>query len=74
MSSNDLVLVTGASGFIAKHVIKQALAAGYRVRGTLRDMTSYRSARLMSARSALRSRESNLNFAQKPTRQNALNS
>jgi dihydroflavonol-4-reductase len=39
MSSNDLVLVTGASGFIAKHVIKQALAAGYRVRGTLRDMT-----------------------------------
>jgi nucleoside-diphosphate-sugar epimerase len=33
---NDLVLVTGASGFIAKHVISKALARGYRVRGTLR--------------------------------------
>lgn len=36
MQSDDLVLVTGASGFIAKHVIKGALARGYRVRGTLR--------------------------------------
>ena len=36
MASDDLVLVTGASGFIAKHAIKGALAKGYRVRGTLR--------------------------------------
>jgi nucleoside-diphosphate-sugar epimerase len=35
-NSGDLVLVTGASGFIAKHVIKAALERGYRVRGTLR--------------------------------------
>ena len=34
--ADDLVLVTGASGFIAKHVIKGALARGYRVRGSLR--------------------------------------
>jgi dihydroflavonol-4-reductase len=30
------VAVTGASGFIAKHVVQQLLAADYRVRGTLR--------------------------------------
>lgn len=35
-SSTDLVLVTGGSGFIAKHVIKSALGRGYRVRATLR--------------------------------------
>ncbi|HEX7085112.1 MAG TPA: aldehyde reductase [Vicinamibacterales bacterium] len=34
--SGDLVLVTGARGFIAKHVIREALARGYRVRGTIR--------------------------------------
>jgi len=32
------VLVTGASGFIALHCIKQLLDAGYHVRGTLRNM------------------------------------
>jgi dihydroflavonol-4-reductase len=31
------VLVTGASGFIASHVVEQLLAAGHRVRGTVRD-------------------------------------
>ena len=30
------ILVTGASGFIAKHLIGQLLVAGYRVRGTVR--------------------------------------
>ncbi|MEQ8601550.1 MAG: NAD-dependent epimerase/dehydratase family protein [Devosia sp.] len=30
------ILVTGASGFVAKHLIGQLLAAGYRVRGTVR--------------------------------------
>lgn len=32
------VLVTGASGFIAQHVILQLLAKGYRVRGTVRSL------------------------------------
>lgn len=36
MAQNDLVLVTGASGFVAKHIIREALARGYRVRGTVR--------------------------------------
>ncbi|MCP1335590.1 NAD-dependent epimerase/dehydratase family protein [Futiania mangrovi] len=31
------VLVTGASGFIARHVVLQLLEAGYRVRGTVRS-------------------------------------
>ncbi len=38
MASNDLILVTGASGFIAKYCIAEALARGYRVRGSLRHM------------------------------------
>jgi dihydroflavonol-4-reductase len=36
MPSGDLVLVTGASGFIAKQCVAALLAAGYRVRGTVR--------------------------------------
>jgi dihydroflavonol-4-reductase len=36
MATDDLILVTGASGFVAKHIIKNALERGYRVRGTLR--------------------------------------
>jgi dihydroflavonol-4-reductase len=31
------VLLTGASGFIAKHILVQLLAAGHRVRATVRD-------------------------------------
>ncbi len=31
------VLITGVSGFIAKHAARAFLAAGYRVRGTVRD-------------------------------------
>jgi dihydroflavonol-4-reductase len=31
------VLVTGASGFIASHIVEQLLEGGYRVRGTVRD-------------------------------------
>jgi dihydroflavonol-4-reductase len=38
MADNDLVLVTGASGFIAKHCIAEALKHGFNVRGTLRHM------------------------------------
>ena len=37
-ASDTTVLVTGASGVIAQHVIRDLLAAGYRVRGTLRSL------------------------------------
>lgn len=33
----DLVCVTGASGFIASHIVGELLRQGYRVRGTVRD-------------------------------------
>ncbi|MCX7302487.1 MAG: NAD-dependent epimerase/dehydratase family protein [Rhodobacterales bacterium] len=33
------VLVTGSSGYIAKHIVVKLLNAGYTVRGTLRDVT-----------------------------------
>jgi uncharacterized protein YbjT (DUF2867 family) len=33
----SLVLVTGASGFIATHIVDQLLLAGYHVRGTVRS-------------------------------------
>jgi len=36
--SGELVLVTGGSGFIAMHCIVQLLAAGYRVRTTVRSL------------------------------------
>jgi nucleoside-diphosphate-sugar epimerase len=36
--SSQLVLVTGGSGFIASHCILQLLAAGYRVRTTVRSL------------------------------------
>lgn len=31
------VLVTGANGFIASHVINELLSSGYKVRGTVRE-------------------------------------
>ena len=37
IAPHSLVLVTGVNGFIASHVADQLLAAGYRVRGTVRD-------------------------------------
>ncbi|KKB80730.1 hypothetical protein VW35_00520 [Devosia soli] len=39
----DRILVTGASGFVAKHVIGELLRAGYIVRGTLRNRVKLRS-------------------------------
>ncbi|KAI0398689.1 hypothetical protein F4802DRAFT_592443 [Xylaria palmicola] len=35
---NSIILVTGANGLIASNVIDQLLAAGYRVRGTVRNV------------------------------------
>jgi hypothetical protein len=36
-AKNDLVLVSGASGFIAAHLTSHLLMNGYRVRGTVRS-------------------------------------
>lgn len=38
MASNDLVLVTGASGFIALHIVQLLQKEGHRVRGTVRSL------------------------------------
>ncbi|KAM7213984.1 NAD(P)-binding protein [Rhypophila decipiens] len=38
ISEGSLVLVTGATGFVATHVIKTFLQRGYRVRGTVRNL------------------------------------
>ena len=38
MEESDLVLVSGASGFVACHVVQQLQQAGYRVRGTVRSL------------------------------------
>jgi dihydroflavonol-4-reductase len=37
---DTLVVVTGASGFIALHCVRELLERGYRVRGTLRSLAS----------------------------------
>ncbi|KAK8081360.1 hypothetical protein PG996_000141 [Apiospora saccharicola] len=36
----SLILITGATGHIAAHTVKQFLERGYRVRGTVRDLQS----------------------------------
>ncbi len=37
LPKGSLVLVTGANGWIASHVVDQLLQAGFNVRGTSRD-------------------------------------
>lgn len=38
LPTGSLVLVTGANGYIGSHIDDQLLKAGYRVRGTVRDL------------------------------------
>lgn len=38
---NELILVTGAGGFIAMHVIDKFIREGYRVRGTVRSLSDH---------------------------------
>ncbi|XP_033760807.1 putative uncharacterized oxidoreductase YDR541C [Pecten maximus] len=38
VSETTLVLVTGASGYIASHIVRQLQEEGYRVRGTIRSL------------------------------------
>jgi dihydroflavonol-4-reductase len=40
MTSNKVVLVTGAAGYIAGHLVKQLLEQGYTVHGTVRSLKS----------------------------------
>ena len=40
MTDQERVLVTGATGFIATHVIRTLLKEGYLVRGTVRPQTA----------------------------------
>lgn len=39
LQAGDRVCVTGANGFVASHLIDQLLAAGFRVRGTVRSVS-----------------------------------
>ena len=40
LTEQDLILVTGASGYLSTHVIKQLLESGLRCRGTVRSLTN----------------------------------
>lgn len=37
-TNSPMVLVTGASGYLASHVVHQLMQKGYRVRGTVRNL------------------------------------
>ena len=39
MNNQEKVLVTGASGYIALHCISELLNEGYKVKGSLRDLS-----------------------------------
>lgn len=38
VAGEEVLCVTGASGFLAGHIVKQLLEKGYRVRGTVRSL------------------------------------
>ncbi|KAJ5131589.1 hypothetical protein N7448_005747 [Penicillium atrosanguineum] len=38
IEKGSLVLVTGANGFVASHIVKQLLERGFKVRGSVRDI------------------------------------
>ncbi len=42
MAQQQLVVVTGASGYIGSHIVRTLLERGHRVRGTVRDAGSAR--------------------------------
>ncbi|MEL6535511.1 MAG: aldehyde reductase [Bacteroidota bacterium] len=52
MSDQKRILVTGASGFIATHLVIQLLERGYAVRGTVRKLSRAESIRSIIARHA----------------------
>lgn len=62
MNPNATAVVTGASGFIAKHVVVQLLKAGYRVRGTVRSKARAEEVRAVAAAHAPSSQDQ-LEFA-----------
>ncbi|KAI9733985.1 MAG: hypothetical protein M1834_002642 [Cirrosporium novae-zelandiae] len=50
--SEQLILITGASGFVAAHVLNEFLSAGYKVRGTVRSENSANQVRQSHAKYA----------------------
>ena len=52
-TATTCVLVTGGSGFIGSHCIVQLLAAGYRVRTTVRNLKREAEVRAMIARAGV---------------------
>lgn len=55
--SGERVLVTGGTGFIGSHTIVQLLAAGYRVRTTVRDMARADDVRALAVAGGARATE-----------------
>ncbi len=65
MANKPLAVVTGASGFIAKHVVLRLLESGYRVRGSLRSLDKQDEVRtaVKSAFEAGKAKSVDLSFA-----------
>lgn len=47
LAKGSLILVTGASGFLASHIVNEALKLGYKVRGTSRSEEKAAATRLL---------------------------